>query len=129
MARYGNLCSAAKEFERLAMFEVTQESIAHALKMKRLHPGAPSYVSPLLAQAEVPPHSTANIQLVVEPGYKVSFSTELQPHSPEKSAKLSGLLELRFGKMIAQALQETKQNPSAAITLPWLTVKTVGQSV
>jgi hypothetical protein len=129
MATFSNLYKASKHFEKLAAFTVDQDSVAHTLKMKRLFPGVSSYVSPLLAQAEIPPHSVADISLVVEPGYKVSFRTELQPHSPDRAARLSGLLELRFGKMIAEALQANKQDPSAPITMPWLVVKTVGQSV
>jgi hypothetical protein len=86
-----------------------------------------STLSPLLERAEVPPHTTADLKMMISPGPAINFTSVLSPHHDQAAQKLNNLLNQRFGTLMSTALQHAKMDVTDPVNLDWLRITRLGQ--
>lgn len=124
MSKIDKLVKLADKFEKKAQEIAQSGDIRYALQRARLW-NISSLVAPLLENAGVPSHTSADINIIVNPGPDVSFNSNLSPNHPDAAQQLNNILKQRFGKLMNQALQSN--NITSPITLNWLKVTKLSQ--
>jgi hypothetical protein len=87
-----------------------------------------STVAPLLGRAGAPDRTVASVNIVVNPGPQVTFSSTLNPSYEQTGQKFDTLLTQKLGHLFNQALQAANINPTSPITISWLRVTELKQS-
>ena len=124
MTKFDALIRKVAEFEKKSQAVAQSGDIRASLQRAKLW-NISSLVAPLLEGAAVPTHTTANIDITVNPGPNVSFYANLTPNHPVAAQRLNELLKQRFGKLMNQALQSA--HVSEPVTLNWLKVTKLPQ--
>lgn len=125
MTKTNELFLLADKFEKMAQSAAAQPGDILALLQRAKLWNISSTVAPLLERANVPNHTSADINIVVEPGPTTSFISTLTPNHSEAAQQLNNVLKQRFGKLMDQALQSA--NVTQPVTLNWLRVTKLAQ--
>ncbi len=128
MRNTDKLLQLAATFEKMAQTRTADPGDVRAVLQRAKLWNISSMVSPLLERAGVPDHTSADINIVVQPGPEVNFSAALTPNHEGPAQQLGTVLKQRFGNLMTQALTAAKVNVAQPVTLNWLRVMKLRQS-